>query len=104
MIRLLFSASVVCLLIAGTPSASPAADCTASTGAKVLDVAFVRLVSVPISLASTGIYTGLSPLLFMMGVSEPAADYLVNGMWRYTSYREVGCFSTYRDGLNFVER
>ena len=104
MTRFLFGAGVVCLLIAATPSSSLAADCGAGTGAKIVDVAVVRLLSVPVALATTGIYAGLSPLLHVMGVSEPAADYMVNGMWRYTSFREYGCFSTYRDGLNFVER
>jgi hypothetical protein len=104
MTRFLLGAAVVCLLIAATPSSSVAADCRAGTGAKIVDVAVVRLLSVPVAFVTSGIYTGLSPLLHLMGVSEPAADYLVLGPWRFTSFREVGCFGTYRDGLNFVER
>ncbi|TFH23346.1 MAG: hypothetical protein E4H03_06395 [Myxococcales bacterium] len=74
------------------PSAAAATVSEPSLGAKFGD-AFLRIPGVAISLATTGIYLGTSPLTFLMDVDEPAAQTLVSKPWYFTSGRELGRFS-----------
>ena len=74
------------------PAAAPTADSEPSLGAKFADALLVRIPGVGISLATTGIYLGTSPLTFLMDVDEPAAETLVSKPWYFTSGRELGRF------------
>lgn len=61
----------------------------------IVDVALVRPVMMVVSLASTGVYTGLSVPLYMMGISEGAAEVMVEKPWWFTAGRPVGDFANY---------
>lgn len=78
---------------AAAPADAPAAQPSPSLAAKFADALFVRIPGVAISLASTGVYLGTSPLTFLMDVDQPAADTLVSTPWWFTSGRELGRFN-----------
>jgi len=68
-----------------------------SVGMQILDVALVRPLCVVGSTVSTATYIAISPLVFVMGLGEPAARVMVEAPWRFTAFRYVGDFSHYRD-------
>ena len=72
--------------------AAPAAKSEPSLGAKFADAILVRIPMVPISLASTGVYLGTTPLTFLMNVDQEAGDTLVSAPWKFTSGRDLGRF------------
>ena len=78
--------------------------CSPSLVAKVVDVTLARPLSLPFSIVGSALYTGLSPLLYLTGTEQPTDDYMVIAPWRYTARRQVGCFSTYEDGLGLTGR
>jgi len=61
-------------------------------GAKLIDGIIVRPIGVAVSLATSVLYIGTSPLTFLMDVDEPAADVLVSAPWKATSGRPLGDF------------
>jgi len=85
---LIFTAT---MLVCG-PSVAIAAEGGASLGAKLVDFALVRPVGVAVSLTTTALYLGTSPLTFLMGVAEPTAEVLVSRPWEATSGRPLGDF------------
>lgn len=70
----------------------------APLGLKIVDIVFVRPVCVVGSVVSTAAYVAISPVVFIMGVAEPAARAMVEAPWRFTTYRYVGQFDHYEDG------
>jgi len=68
-----------------------------SVGLKIFDVVLVRPICVVGSTVSTAAYIAISPLVFVMGLGEPAARVMVEAPWRFTSFRYVGQFDHYRD-------
>ena len=74
------------------PAAAPTAEAAPARRAHLADAQRVRGPGVGISLATTGIYLGTSPLTFLMDVDEPAAETLVSKPWYFTSGRELGRF------------
>jgi hypothetical protein len=68
-----------------------------SVGIKVVDLLLVRPMSLAVSSVSTGIYIGISPLVFVLGVGEPAARVMVEAPWRFTAGRYLGDFNHYKD-------
>lgn len=62
-------------------------------GLMVLDGLILRPVFVGLSAASTAIYIGLSPVLYMTGIGEPIARAMVETPWRYTAGRPLGDFT-----------
>jgi len=88
---------------ASLPAADQPVPATAkegpSAGMQILDVAIVRPLCVIGSTASTAVYIAISPLVFVMGLGEPAARVMVEAPWRFTAFRYVGEFSHYRDEL-----
>lgn len=85
---LIFTAS---LLVCGA-SVAAAADREVTLGEKFLDGMIVRPIGVALSLATTALYLGTSPLTFLMDLDEPAADVLVSRPWEATSGRPLGDF------------
>ena len=72
--------------------------------AKAADVTLARPLALPFTIVGSVLYTGLSPLLYLTGTEQPTDTYMVIAPWRYTARREIGCFSTYEDGLGFTGR
>jgi hypothetical protein len=64
---------------------------------KILDLIIVRPLSIPVSVASTGLYLATIPITFPAGVSEHAARALVEAPWRFTNARCLGEFNRYKD-------
>jgi len=64
---------------------------------QVLDVVLVRPFCVAGSIVSTAAFLAISPLVYVMGLSEPAARVMVEAPWRFTSFRYVGQFDHYTD-------
>ena len=93
---------LLALVLTLAPGAA-AADDDPNAGMKVLDVVLVRPLAMLVSLVSTGVHLGTSPFTTMMGIEQEAARYLVVAPWRYTSAREIGSFTRYRDGGDIVE-
>ncbi|MEN8184066.1 MAG: hypothetical protein ABFS46_16180 [Myxococcota bacterium] len=79
--------------LVGAPGAASAED--ANLGLAILDAAIVRPVAVVVSLASTGLYTGLAVPFYLMGVGEPTARAMIETPWWFTAGRPVGRFGTY---------
>jgi hypothetical protein len=80
--------------------AAPAAmadDHDAPVVLKILDFVLVRPTSMVVSFASMAVYLGTVPLTFPMGFSYDLGTYMVVVPWRFTSSREYGSFSDYRD-------
>lgn len=65
----------------------------APLGLKLIDGIVVRPIGVVVSLATSVLYAGTSPLTFLMNVDEPAADVLVSRPWYATSGRPLGDFT-----------
>lgn len=68
-----------------------------SAGLKIIDVLLVRPLCVIGSTVSTAVYVAISPLVFVMGVAEPAARVMVEAPWRFTAFRYIGEFNHYTD-------
>jgi hypothetical protein len=66
-------------------------------GMRVLDFVLIRPTSFVISVVSTGMFIGLLPITFPMGVSHDLGTYMVLAPWRFTSSRYYGNFSECRD-------
>ena len=79
------------------PRAPEAYQAGAPVGMQILDVALVRPLCVAGSIVSTAAFLAISPLVFVMGVAEPAARVMVEAPWRFTSFRYVGQFDHYTD-------
>ncbi len=99
--RFAHAALVLTLLVsvvAGPAAASSHGEPNAAL--KVLDLAFVRPISLAVSFASTGLFFGTLPITTLTGVGEESTYVLLMAPWRYTAARDAGHFGTYRDGLN----
>jgi len=94
--RILICAVLTMSMLLAAPAAMAESD-DAPVGMKILDFVLVRPVSFVVSLASTGVFIGTLPLTFPIGVSYDLGTYMVTVPWRYTSSREYGNFSDYRD-------
>ena len=88
-------AAVVALALLCAPFDSQAAHsgCGAHAATKVADVMLVRPVSLAVTLASTGLWTGLSPYLALIGVADSWGHAMVVEPWQFTGGRFAGCFS-----------
>jgi len=64
-----------------------------SVGLKIVDALFVRIPMIPASLASTGVFIGISPLVTIMGIGVPMCDAMVIAPWRFTAARPLGSFT-----------
>ena len=94
--RILVCAVLTMSMLLAAPAAMAESN-DAPVGMKILDFVLVRPVGYVVSLASTGVFIGTLPLTFPMGVSYDLGTYMVTVPWRYTSSREYGNFSDYRD-------
>ncbi|HEX9814781.1 MAG TPA: hypothetical protein VGB31_07530 [Myxococcota bacterium] len=94
--RILICAVLTMSMLLAAPAAM-AEQGDARVGMKILDFVLVRPVSFVVSLASTGVFIGSLPLTFPMGVSYDLGTHMVTVPWRYTSSRQYGSFSEYRD-------
>jgi hypothetical protein len=75
----------------------PEARQEAPVALKIVDILFVRPVCLVGSMASTVTYLAISPLAYVLGIATPAARTMVEGPWRFTSYRYIGQFNHYVD-------
>ena len=73
-----------------------------SGGLQAIDLILVRPVSAAVSAVSTGLLACISPVVYLIGVSEPAMDILVVAPWRFTGSRYLGDFGHYKDGQPIV--
>jgi hypothetical protein len=94
--RILICAVLMMSMLLAAPAVMAEPD-DAPVGMKILDFMLVRPVGFVVSLASTGVYLATVPLTFPMGYSYDLGTYMVTVPWRYTSSREYGNFSDYRD-------
>ncbi len=94
--RILICAVLTMSMLLAAPAAM-AEQGDAPVGMKILDFVLVRPTSFVISIVSTAVFIGTVPLTFPMGVSYDLGNYMVIVPWRYTSSREYGNFSEYRD-------
>jgi hypothetical protein len=94
--KILICAVLTMSMLLAAPAAMAEPD-DAPVGMKILDFVLVRPVAFVVSLASTGVYLATVPLTFPMGYSYDLGTYMVTVPWRYTSSREYGSFSEYRD-------
>jgi len=101
--RILICAVLTMSMLLAAPAAMAESD-DAPVGMKILDFVLVRPVSFVVSLASTGVFIGTLPLTFPIGVSYDLGTYMVTVPWRYTSAREYGNFSEYRDNRSIRGR
>ncbi|MGQ3684163.1 MAG: hypothetical protein ACUBOA_03985 [Candidatus Loosdrechtia sp.] len=69
-----------------------------STDAKILDVLFVRPVSMAAAAVSTGICVATLPFTFFTGVSQESVRVLIEAPWRFTAGRCLGDMH-YKDEL-----
>ena len=89
-------ALAILLLAVSAPAIADAGSTEADSaplGLKLIDGMLVRPVGVVVSLASSAVYFGTTPLTFLMDVDEPAADVLVVRPWQITSGRPLGQFT-----------
>ncbi|MDX9816211.1 MAG: hypothetical protein RBT06_04660 [Smithellaceae bacterium] len=81
-----------------SPETTPTeASTEPSVGIKVVDILLVRPPCAVGSIISTAVYLAICIPAFIIGVDEPAAQYLVEAPWRFTSYRYIGEFNHYKD-------
>ena len=89
------TALVLCLaLLAAAAPASARVDewSSANPAAQVADAVLLRPVMVGVSLVTTALFLGTSPLTFLMDADEEAGDVLVHAPWWFTSGRDLGRF------------
>ena len=68
-----------------------------SVGLQIVDLILVRPTSLAVAAASTGFLICVSPVVYVIGVSEPAMDILLVAPWRFTGCRYLGEFNHYKD-------
>ena len=75
-----------------------------SAGLKVADALCVRIPMVPLSIASTAVFTVISPFVYMMGIGSPMFKAMVEAPWRFTADRPLGDFTgKTKDGMKIYE-
>ena len=68
-----------------------------SHGMKAVDLFLVRPVSLSLALSSTAALLAISPIVYLVGMGDPALQVMVKAPWRFTSARPLGDFSNYKD-------
>ena len=86
------AAPIVVPPAADAPAAVHSDSGSPSVGAQLADAVLVRIPMVGVSLASTGLYLGTSPLTFLMDVDQQTANALYRAPWKFTAGRELGVF------------
>ena len=85
-----------------TPASASAAARGPSWGAKLVDLALVRPLSLVGSAASTALCLGTLPLTYPTGLSYGASDWLITAAWRFTGGRPLGEYDRYIDGRSIT--
>jgi hypothetical protein len=110
-VRNLICTVLVAVTLLAAPVAMAERDDTPQSHAtgwlKAIDFVFVRPLSFALSIASTGVFIGTSPITYPIGAAtgpRGLMPVLVVAPWRFTTSRYYGEFAQYRDHRTITGR